>query len=108
MITAHLYCPTSHMDTEGFVALNYSVSPTGVPEHIEVVHTSQLLFEKGAIALMADWRFTVPPNWASTGGPGRRFRARVDFILTREGERAQPGGKWDPNNPVFDIHCWPD
>lgn len=104
MIAMERYYPQSSLKRgiSGRVLLHYSVDSSGKPSDIRVVTATNRGFAKGAIRFMRDWRFNVPPHWNSDGGPHRRFRAHVRFVI---GERPPPE-ELNPNNPVFVVTGW--
>ncbi|HXS21919.1 MAG TPA: energy transducer TonB [Steroidobacteraceae bacterium] len=97
----HDYYPTALRDSglSSLVSLNYSVSSAGVPVGIVVTKADHGAFARPAVRFLSDWRFKVPPNWTADGGPTRRFKMRVKFLVTR----VAPAEKWDPNDPLFTI-----
>lgn len=46
------------------------------------------VFEPYAAQVLADLQFKVPPDWAASGGPWRRFRIQVTFTI--EGQPPLP------------------
>lgn len=101
MIDMHDYYPDSLRlrGVSGFVSMHYSVSATGVPARIEITKANEPAFGTAAVRFLSDWRFKVPTNWTADGGPQRRFKMRVKFLVTD----VVPAAKWDPNDPLFTI-----
>lgn len=101
MIGVHDYYPVSLRlrGVSGLVSMHYSVSATGVPVRIEITKANEPAFGIAAVGFLSDWRFKVPTNWTSDGGPQRRFKMRVKFLVND----VAPAEKWDPNDPLFTI-----
>lgn len=101
MTAMHDYYPPALRDrgVSGLVSLTYSVSATGVPVGIAVTKADHRAFARPAVRFLSDWRFKVPSNWTAVGGPNRRFRMRVKFLVTP----IIPAEKWNPNDPLFTV-----
>ena len=48
---------------------------------------------------LIDLRFRVPADWEARGGPWRRFRIQVTFVV----RGMQPLPKWDPTDEALVI-----
>lgn len=67
--------------TPGRVSLAYSVDADGRVIRITPLVSDSAAFEPGAVQMLTDMRFAVPKGWEASGGPWRRFRIQVTFVI---------------------------
>lgn len=72
----------------GRASLAYSVDANGRVVRVYALVSDDPVFEPYAAQVLADLRFKVPPDWAASGGPWRRFRIQVTFTI--EGQPPLP------------------
>jgi TonB family protein len=68
----------------GRVGLEYSVDTRGHAQNIVVTESAGHLLDDNAKVYLSDARFTIPPDWSSTGGPEKRQRMGIIFNLTNK------------------------
>lgn len=102
MVAVHNYYPQPLLvaGISGRVLLAYSISPSGVAQHMKVLRSDKPAFGSAAVQFLEDWHFDVPPTWSQEGGPARRQRLQVIFII--DGQAApQP---WYPDVMSFPVY----
>ena len=76
----------------GRTLLSYSISPSGIAQSVEVIRSDNPAFGSAAIQFLRDWHFDVPADWGTAGGPERRLRVQVLFVI----DGRQPPQPWYP------------
>lgn len=74
----------------GRVSLAYSVEADGHPVRIAIVESIAPVLDARAVDFLQLMKFFVPSDWASSGGPVRRYRFRVQFNIVVHGESPPP------------------
>ncbi len=83
----------------GRVSLAYSIDASGRVVRVFPLVSDDVRFEPAATQCLTDLRFRVPADWEARGGPWRRFRIQVTFVV----RGMQPLPKWDPTDEALVI-----
>jgi TonB family protein len=102
LVAVHNYYPEPLLvaGVSGRVLLAYSISPSGVAQHIKVLRSDKPGFGSAAVQFLEDWHFDVPATWSRQGGPAHRQRLQVIFII----DGMAPPQPWHSDVMTFPIY----
>jgi TonB family protein len=83
LIGSHTYYPAHLLmaGVTGRAVVAYSISPSGIPKDVAVIHSDNPAFAAEAVQFVRDWHFDVPSDWSKEGGPEHRFRLQLIFLI---------------------------
>jgi len=83
----------------GRVGLECTIYMNGRAQNITISDATNSLLDKHAAALLSSGHFDLPDDWATTGGPERRYRIGIIFELTNK----PPVPKFEDGRPTFTV-----
>jgi TonB family protein len=83
------------MGVEGRALVGFDIAPTGRTTHVSIIWSENQVFESTAVEFVREIRYTVPPDWASSGAL-RRWRLGFVWRLFPSASAARAAAEAGP------------